>query len=204
MEGEYLVHLARNAIVKYLKTHEEISLPPEIPSLLNRKSGVFVTLNDLQNVPSLRGCIGYPTPKKHLIEATIRSAIESATADPRFSPLTLEEFENHIVVEVSVLTPLSLIDVEAPREYVKQIKVGRDGLVIERGFSRGLLLPQVPIQYAWDEEEFISNCCIKAGLSPDAWLLGDTKIYKYQAVVFEEKSPRGRIEVKSLIPKEIK
>jgi len=72
--------------------------------------------------------------------------------------------------------------------------VGREGLIGERGLYRGLLLPQVPVEFGWDEEEFLSQCCIKAGLPPDYWLVEGTKIYKFQAIVFEEKSPRGPVE----------
>ena len=93
-----------------------------------------------------------------------------------------------------------LIEVEDPRDYPKAIRVGRDGLIVEKGFFRGLLLPQVPVEWGWDERTFLSQCCLKAGLYPDAWLDKDTRIYRFQAVVFEEEAPRGpvrRVELKA-------
>ncbi|MDH5664505.1 MAG: TIGR00296 family protein, partial [Candidatus Bathyarchaeota archaeon] len=87
---------------------------------------------------------------------------------------------------------------EKPTDYSSKIKVGQDGLIVERGYCKGLLLPQVPIEWKWEEEEFLCQCCMKAGLSPDCWLLEGTKIYKFQAIIFEEVSPKGNIELKKL------
>jgi hypothetical protein len=197
-EGRILVGLARSAVVTYLKAETEIPVPDDLPQQLRQKSGVFVTLNSVTDGKSLRGCIGFPLPEMQLAQATIRSAIEAATGDPRFPPVTLEEFEESIATEVSVLTPPSLMTVNATKEYVKQIRVGRDGLMIERGWRRGLLLPQVPVECGWDEEEFICHCCIKAGLPPDSWLIDDTKVYRFEAIIFEEESPGGTVKIKPL------
>ena len=192
-DGEFLVRLARSAIEAYLRDGMKISVP-EVPERLRRKCGVFVTLRKVMDGKKvLRGCIGYPYPTHVLVDALIDSAINSAVGDPRFPPVSLDEMD-HVVVEVSVLTPPELVEAEDPREYPKLIKVGRDGLIVERGFYRGLLLPQVPVEFGWDEEEFLSQCCIKAGLPPDYWLVEGTKIYRFQAIVFEEKSPRGPVE----------
>jgi len=92
-----------------------------------------------------------------------------------------------------VLTRPELVRVEDPRDYPKAIKVGRDGLIVEKGFFRGLLLPQVPVEWGWDEETFLGQTCMKAGLYPDAWFDPDTRIYRFQAIVFEEEEPRGRV-----------
>ncbi|MBU4502657.1 MAG: TIGR00296 family protein, partial [Nanoarchaeota archaeon] len=78
------------------------------------------------------------------------------------------------------------------------IKIGRDGLIAEAGFYRGLLLPQVPVEQEWDKETFLSHTCMKAGLMPDAWLDKRTKIYKFQAQVFSEASPNGEIKEREL------
>jgi len=192
-DGEFLVRLARSAIEAYLRDGMKISVP-EVPERLRRKCGVFVTLRKVTDgKKALRGCIGYPYPTHVLVDALIDSAINSAVGDPRFPPVSLDEMD-HVVVEVSVLTPPEPVEAEDPREYPKLIKVGRDGLIVERGLYRGLLLPQVPLEFGWDEEEFLSQCCIKAGLPPDYWLVEGTKIYRFQAIVFEEKSPRGPVE----------
>jgi hypothetical protein len=103
-----------------------------------------------------------------------------------------------VVFEVSVLTPPELIKVSKTNEYPSKIKIGEDGLIVERGMFKGLLLPQVPVEWGWDEEEFLCQCCIKAGLPPDNWLLKDTKIYKFQAIIFEEEKPNGEVKRKIL------
>ncbi|MEM0050605.1 MAG: TIGR00296 family protein [Candidatus Bathyarchaeia archaeon] len=197
-EGEFLVKLARRAVLENLKDGKIISPPKEVSPNLLVKRGVFVTINNVINgEKSLRGCIGFPYPIYPLVRAVIEAAIESATRDPRFPPMRIDELDN-VVFEVSVLTEPELIKVDSPMEYPSKIKVGEDGLIVERGFYRGLLLPQVPIEWGWDEEEFLCQCCLKAGLSPDSWLLKGTKIYKFQAIIFEEIRPNGPVIRKTL------
>ena len=109
-----------------------------------------------------------------------------------------EDELDDIVVEVSVLTPPEPIE-GPPKERPMKIKVGRDGLLIEKGFYSGLLLPQVPIEWGWDEEEFLAQTCWKAGLPPDCWLDPDTKVYRFTAEIFEEEKPWGPVRRKPLI-----
>ncbi len=197
-EGEFLVRLARKAVEEYLKTGKSVSVPEDIPKKLQQLSGVFVTINSIKNgEKELRGCIGYPYPTTPLAQAVIESAMRSATGDPRFYPLSLSELDR-VVFEVSVLTPPQIIELNKKNEYPSKIKVGEDGLIVERGMFKGLLLPQVPVEWEWDEEEFLCQCCIKAGLPPDNWLLDGTKIYKFQAIVFEEEKPKGEVKRKAL------
>jgi hypothetical protein len=193
-EGTYLVKLARHAITNYLESRRPLPVPKDVEEKLRQKCGVFVTLNTVtRGTEELRGCIGYPTPELPLVEATIDAAISSATRDPRFSPVEKDELER-IIVEVSVLTPPSLIRVKNPRDYPHEVEIGRDGLIVEQGWFKGLLLPQVPIEWDWDCEEFLGHCCMKAGLPPEAWILPETKIYKFQALIFKEKTPEGEVE----------
>ena len=195
-ESEYLVKLARKAVEEYLKSEKIITPPKNTPPKLLQRCGVFITINSVKSGnKDLRGCIGYPYPTTILAQAVIESAINSATQDPRFYPLALEELDN-VVFEISVLTPPEQIKVDSPTKFPSHIKVGKDGLIVESGPYKGLLLPQVPVEWRWDEEEFLCQCCIKAGLPPDSWLLKDTKIYKFQAIIFEETSPKGKIEHK--------
>jgi hypothetical protein len=196
--GTFLVRLARRAIDQYLTNGKRISAPGDTPSKLHEKRGVFVTLTNTSAGNALRGCIGYPLPTKRLVDATIDSAIEAATADPRFDPVPLEEFRSRVCVEVSVLTPPKEIVVENPTDYAKKIEIGTDGLIVERGWYKGLLLPQVATEWKMNVEEFLSNCCMKAGLSPDAWLVKGTNVQKFQAVIFHETAPGGPIERKLL------
>ena len=197
-EGEFLVKLARETVTQYLKNGKTLKPPKETPAKLFQQCGVFVTINTSHGLErNLRGCIGYPYPTSPLVEAVIDSAINASTQDPRFEPITLDELGN-VVFEVSVLTPPELVKTSNPKEYVKQIKVGEDGLIIERGYHKGLLLPQVPIEWGWAEEEFLCQCCMKAGLPPDSWLTKDAKIYKFRAIIFDEESPNGPIKQLSL------
>jgi uncharacterized protein (TIGR00296 family) len=197
-EGRFLVKLARKAVEEYLKNGKMMEVPKDVSSKLMEKCGVFVTLNSFyQEKKELRGCIGFPYPTTPLTRAVIESAINSATQDPRFPPVSLGEL-NHIVFEVSVLTPPQLVKVQKPTDYPQKIKVGQDGLIVERSYYKGLLLPQVPIEWNWEEEEFLCQCCMKAGLSPDSWLLEGTKIYKFQAIIFEETAPKSEIVLKDM------
>ena len=195
-EGKFLIQLARNAVKEYLKTGKTVKPPETTPKKLFEHCGVFVTINSLKKGErKLRGCIGYPYPTNPLAEAVIDSAINAATQDPRFHPLSLRELDE-VVLEVSVLTPPEQIEVKNPQEYLAKVKVGKDGLIVEKGMFKGLLLPQVPVEWGWCEEEFLCQCCVKAGLPPDSWLMKGAKIYNFSAIIFEEKTPKCEVERK--------
>ena len=197
-EGKLLVHLARNTTKMYLETGKSPEPPQNVPKKLFEKCGVFVTINAFRRgKKDLRGCIGYPYPTHPLIQGVIDNALNAATQDPRFEPMTASELDN-VVFEVSVLSPPELIKAEKPEEYLKQIKVGEHGLIVEKGYSKGLLLPQVPVEWGWCEEEFLCQCCFKAGLPPDSWLTKSARVYSFRAIVFEEETPCGEVKRKSL------
>ncbi|TET19145.1 TIGR00296 family protein [Candidatus Bathyarchaeota archaeon] len=197
-EGKLLVRLARKAVEECLKTGKIMPTPTDISPKLEEQCGVFVTLNSVRHgKKELRGCIGFPYPTLPLARAVVESAINSATQDPRFHPVSVDEL-SYIAFEVSVLTPPQLVKVKTPMDYPSKIKVGQDGLIVEDGYSKGLLLPQVPVEWNWNEEEFLCQCCIKAGLSPDCWLLKGTKIYKFSCVIAQEVSPNGEVVVKDM------
>ncbi len=194
-EGEIAVRAARKVIDSYVSQGviPEIEFPPSF----DKPSGVFTTIETFPD-RQLRGCIGFPGPYFPLKEALVKSAIEAATSDPRFYPLSPEELD-HIVVEVSLLTPPRLIEVKNPKEYLKKIVIGRDGLIVQKGFARGLLLPQVPVDEKWDVEEFLDYTCIKAGLARNCWKDKKTQIFSFSGEVFAEKMPRGEAYRKRLI-----
>jgi hypothetical protein len=197
-EGKLLVELARKAVEENLKTGEIMPTPMDIAPKLEQQYGVFVTINSVKRgKKELRGCIGFPYPTLPLVRAVIESAINSATQDPRFHSVSLDELD-HTIFEVSVLTPPELVEVEKPVDYPSKIRVGQDGLIVEGGYSKGLLLPQVPVEWNWNEEEFLCQCCIKAGLSPDCWLLKSTKIYRFSCIISREVSPKGKVVVKDV------
>ncbi len=195
-QGAYLVSLARRAIKEHFKSNKRI-MPDKSQGVFSEKRGVFVTL---QTYPAkeLRGCIGYPMPVKELALSVVDSALSASFEDPRFSPLSKEELEN-IVIEVSVLSVPEEIKVKSPKDFPKKIKVGRDGLIVHYGYSSGLLLPQVPIEWNWDEREFLCQACIKAGLPREMWLSPSVKISRFEAQVFSEQKPEGKVELKRLI-----
>jgi uncharacterized protein (TIGR00296 family) len=193
-DGKFLVELARETVKEYLQNHKTLKPPIYISENLKVPCGVFVTISTIHNrEKQLRGCIGYPYPNEPLVQAVIDSAINAATEDPRFEPMQAKELDN-VVFEVSVLTPPEQIQVDDPKEYLNKIKVGEDGLIVENGFYKGLLLPQVPVEWGWCEEEFLCQCCMKAGVPPDKWLAKGTKIYRFKALVFEEEKPNGKIK----------
>ncbi|UCC33193.1 MAG: TIGR00296 family protein [Candidatus Bathyarchaeota archaeon] len=196
-EGNLLVKLARRAVEEYLRSGRIIDPPEDLPKELMERCGVFVTLNSFRHGKrELRGCIGFPYPTDPLARAVIESAINSATQDPRFLPISIEELDQ-IIFEISVLTPPQLIRVEKPQDYPSEIEIGQDGLIVERGYHKGLLLPQVPVEWGWDVEEFLCHSCQKAGLPPDCWLTKGTRIHKFGCVIAQETTPGGKVALKN-------
>ncbi len=192
-EGKKAVIFARNVIENYVKNKKT---PIDIlEDVFIKKQGAFVTIHTHPH-HNLRGCIGIPLPVMSLKDAIVEGA-RSATKDPRFPPLNESEL-NNIIIEVTILSEPEIINVDKPEEYLQSIKIGRDGLIVEQGFFKGLLLPQVPIEQGWDKEEFLSHTCMKAGLLPDAWYDSQTRIYRFSGQVFSELEPYGDIKEKKL------
>lgn len=190
--------LARRAVEVYLKNGKTINIPEDTSGKFMEHCGVFVTLYIFgHGKMELRGCIGFPYPKTPLVRAVIESAINSASQDPRFHPVFQEELDR-ILFEVSVLTPPKLIEVKRPMDYPSKIVIGQDGLIIERGYNKGLLLPQVPVEWDWNKEEFLCQLCLKANLSPDSWLLNGTKVYKFSCIITKETTPKGKVVIKDM------
>ncbi|MFX0106905.1 MAG: TIGR00296 family protein [Candidatus Hodarchaeota archaeon] len=192
-EGIFLVTLARRTVDDYVKDKKKSEVPKDTPKKLFENSGVFVTLNSIvENHVQLRGCIGRPYPNQPLVEATIDSAVDSAVHDPRFPPVTSRELDE-ILVDLSVLTPPSKLEYSDPEDLLDLVEVGRDGLIASQGMMRGLLLPQVPVQYDWDTKTYLEHTCNKAGLHKDAWRNTKTEFMAFQAEIFGESQPREGI-----------
>ncbi len=189
-DGEILVKTARKVVTEYLKEGKKIKLSDDVKSKFSYKSGIFVTLNKEEY---LRGCIGFPTPDRILYESLVEASIASATEDPRFSPVEFDEL-NEISFEVTILTPPIEVKVNDTSEYPKLIKVGRDGLIVKWEYGAGLLLPQVPVEYGWNEEEFLSHTCEKAGAPSSHWRLKSTMILKFEGIVYKEIKPNGPVK----------
>jgi uncharacterized protein (TIGR00296 family) len=188
LEGEQLVKLARKAVQKYLG--ESVDIDIDSLERFSQKTGIFVTLTSVRSKEQLRGCIGFPLPEKKLYQSVIEAAIAAATQDPRFIPVKKEELES-IIFEVSILTPPEEIRVQNLNEYPSHIKLGRDGLLLKWKYGTGLLLPQVPIELKWDIYEYLANICFKSGAPPDVWFMPESKLYRFQAIIYKESVPNG-------------
>ena len=188
-DGIILVKTARKAVTEFLSNGNKMKMEADLEKKFSFNSGVFVTLNKNDG---LRGCIGFPMPVKKLSRAIVDGAIAAATEDPRFPPVATKELDS-ITFEVTVLTPPMEIDVSDPIEYLSKIKVGRDGLIIRHSSYSGLLLPQVPVEYGWNVEEFLQHTCEKAGLARDTWKNESVKIEKFEGIIFKEETPNGQI-----------
>jgi AmmeMemoRadiSam system protein A len=174
-EHEFLLQLAHRAIDAALD-HRRLDLTPP-SSHLAEPRGAFTTLH-LHG--KLRGCIGYVLPKHSLFQTVAETAQAAAFDDPRFAPVTPEETPA-LTVEISVLSPLQPIQPDG-------VVVGVHGLVVTKGGSRGLLLPQVPVKWGWDRETFLSQTCLKAGLPSESWRQ-DADLQAFTAEVFGEDAP---------------
>lgn len=175
-EGEKttLLATARNTIENRLYGRKQ-QLPDVTPAL-EKPYGVFVTLHKSGN---LCGCIGYLNPDKALITTVSEAALASAFRDNRFNPVRKGE-EAVLKIEISVLSPLKRID------NLEEIEVGTHGIMIEKGYFSGLLLPQVATEHEWDRNTFLANTCRKAGLPGECWKEEDTVINIFDALVFSE------------------
>ncbi len=189
-DGKAAVKLARAVIEKHLGS-KGIDMPDLTP-LFSDRYGVFVTLNTYPR-RELRGCIGYTEPIMPLKDAINDVAKSASTRDSRFPPVKLTEMGS-IIIDVTILTPPKELSYRSADELIGKVVIGRDGLIASRGPFMGLLLPQVPVEWNWDVEEFLSHTCYKAGLPPDAWRDGDVKFKVFSGHVFGELKPGGDIE----------
>ncbi len=172
-----LLRIARETLENYLSGKKLPEIKVDDPVLLEKR-GVFVTL---KKKGELRGCIGYIEGVEPLYLAVRTMAINSAVKDPRFRPVVFEELKD-IEIEISVLTIPKRV------KNADEIVLGRDGVIVKKGFNQGVFLPQVAEETGWSKEEFLSYLCLhKAGLPPDAWKDPKTELYIFQAEVFSER-----------------
>lgn len=178
VERRRLLAIAREAIRARLRNQPYS--PPPVEGALATPAGAFVSVHRGRQ---LRGCIGYVERDRRLVEVVARAAAAAAAEDPRFAPLTEEELPQ-VTLEISVLGPLE------PVERIEDIEIGHHGLVVEDGWRRGLLLPQVATEWGWDRETFLDHTCLKAGLPADQWRRG-ARLYRFEAEVFSEPAAGG-------------
>jgi AmmeMemoRadiSam system protein A len=181
-QGKYLLDVARKTVEQSLfEKKEPLEQDSNLPAIFFEKRGTFVTLTIYGG---LRGCIGHIIPQESLIEGIKVNAINAAFRDPRFHPISRDEW-NKVKIEISILTdpkPLSYSDAD---DLLRKLRPDIDGLIIKKGFHQATFLPQV-----WDQlsskEDFLSHLCLKAGLEGDAWRKGDLEVSTYQVQAFEE------------------
>lgn len=170
-DQQRLLHLACQALEQSVREFE-LSEVEEPEGALGESRGAFVTL---WKAGRLRGCIGYIEAQKPLYQTVRECALAAALRDPRFDPVDPEELPA-LRLEISVLSPL--FEISADR-----VEVGRHGLLVSQGSRRGVLLPQVAVEWKWDRERFLEETCMKAGLPPDAWQHG-ARIQAFTAQAF--------------------
>lgn len=166
--------LALSSITGALSGASQGSPPEPSSELLRRELGAFVTL---KRQGQLRGCIGNVIGQGPLYQTVWNMAQAAAFQDPRFRPLTREELAD-LEIEISVLGPVQ------PCPDPALVEVGRHGLIMRQGRNQGLLLPQVPLEWGWDRQQFLAQTCRKAGLPATAWKDPTTEIFWFEAVVF--------------------
>jgi AmmeMemoRadiSam system protein A len=176
-ERTILLEIARRAIEGYVGTEQTPAVEPREEKALNIRSGCFVTI---KQGGQLRGCIGNFQSEHPLFREVAEMAVASATKDPRFYPMKKEDLDN-FKLEISVLSPLTKVD------SIEEIEVGKHGIYLEKGYYRGVLLPQVAVEHGWDRETFLRQTCLKAGLPGDSWKAEDAEIYIFSAQIFGEK-----------------
>ncbi len=174
-EKALLLYIARESIASALEGRPP-RLPAELPPKLHEPYGAFVTLH---KYGELRGCIGTFHADGPLWKVVFEMARSAAFNDPRFPPLSPEELDE-IEIEISVLSPMW-------RASPEEVEVGVHGIYIVRGLNRGVLLPQVAVEFGWDRETFLDHTCLKAGLPPGCWRDPETEIYLFTAEIFSEK-----------------
>ena len=171
-----LLHVARQSLENFLENGERIQFPTETPVLLEKRA-VFVTLRNCEN-GDLRGCIGQSKPRYPLIEAVAKTAISSAVDDTRFPSLTLDELPE-LLIEINVLSPLS-------HSKPEDVKIGKHGLMINKGSKGALFLPEVAVLNRWDLHTFLDELCRKADLPEGSWHDRDAELYVFESEAWGE------------------
>ena len=181
-EGEYLLNTARQTIERELFARKKTGKSDaDVPLIFLERRGTFVTLTIDGN---LRGCIGHIIPQESLIRGIEINAINAAFRDPRFRPLTREEWEE-VKIEISILTDPKRLVYSDSNDLLNKLRPEIDGVIIKKGFHQSTFLPQVWEQLP-EKEDFLTHLCLKAGLEADAWRKGDLEVLIYQAQAFEE------------------
>ncbi len=177
-EKEEILRIVKDTLHSYLRNGK---IPDNLPcpERLKKYAGIFVTL---KKRGMLRGCIGFPYPVYPICRGAIEATIAASQDDPRFPPVSAGELDD-VEVEVTLLGSPVRTD-PTTDDFVKNFKIGQDGLIISRGGYSGLLLPQVALEEGFNIEEFLEATCLKAGLPRSAWKDPATEVYKFRGISF--------------------
>jgi AmmeMemoRadiSam system protein A len=178
-EKKYLLAVARHALQEEVCGAVAEPEPcPVVSEALQQKSGAFVTLMAGRE---LRGCLGLLAAETPIPVTIAEMAKRAAREDPRFDPVTVDELEG-LTIELSIISPFRKIS------SCEEITIGRDGLLVQQGRRRGLLLPQVAEKYHFSQQEFLEETCLKAGLPRMAWKMDETELFSFTADVIDEEA----------------
>jgi len=193
-EATFLLKLARRIVTESVsdetKEEEKVALKE-----LREKRGIFICVREFDKSGKKAGgrimSSGYPLPIFPTIEAVKNASLNISIHILRSTSQEISEFLKDVVLELAILTEPTKVIVQEPIRYPREIEIGRDGLIVQRNFYTGAVLPQVAVEKRWNAIEFLSECCMEAKLPADAWLEKETSVYKFQTHVYLESEPNG-------------
>ncbi len=190
-DGTRLVKAARNSIELFISNpHFQKDVVKKSVEDLDRSHGIFVTLLHYPT-RELRGCIGFPRPVGAIGELVVDAAVAAAFEDSRFVSVSRHELDD-LIVEVAVLSDMTKVS-GGESKRLSEIKIGRDGLMIEYGLRMGLLLPSMAVENVWNKKRFMEEACEKAELPRNYWMQPNVKLYRFESQLFVEETPKGNV-----------
>ena len=193
-DGKFLVKYARDIIENYFRG-AETKVPEKKKELLSTSKGIYVIFKGFPN-GYLRGSAGYPDAILPLDKAIQELTIKAATMDRRYHPIKRNELKD-VIIEISILSEPEKLDVSS-KDHLDKIKIGRDGLIVEYGGLKSVMLPQFSLEQRWSAKELLSLACSRADIKPDVCSSESTILYRFRADIFTEVEPRGKVIKKKL------
>lgn len=176
IEAEALVAVAQQALTAAVAGDE--SWRPDLSTLPQRLRQPGATFVTLYTAGHLHGCIGSIEPRLALALDVVKNAVAAALSDPRFPPLQPHELAD-TAIEISLLSPLQLLSYTGLDDLATQIRPHVDGVLVERSWQRGVLLPQVWEKLP-DPHEFLKHVALKAQAGLEIYDALETKVSVFQ------------------------
>ena len=186
-EGTILVRTARKAFFSLLEQNESLETLQRVSSRLEEKRGAYVRVGVFagqgpNEQEIILGFTGYPMPNRSLYQSVIDASEAIAVRT-----VLLPEERNKISFEVTALSAPKALKAETPGQIAAMVKLGRDALMVSSGLNRAMVLPQTAVKSCRNEAEFLSECCMAAGLIADAWLtMPEISLLTFEAQIFRE------------------